>query len=82
MILFDAWPWSTARVSDGPAASAFVRAAANQPPSGGAVAVRPTNGTALSTVFTAVATGWSDLDGHAPLLYRFTAKPKGKGGAG
>ena len=61
------------------AAAAFLTLRRNTPPSGGAVAVSPASGTALSTVFTVTASGW--VDGNAPLAYRFTARIVGTSAA-
>ena len=61
------------------AAAAFLTLRRNAPPSGGAVAVSPASGTALSTVFTVTAAGW--VDDNAPLAYRFTARVVGTSAA-
>ena len=45
----------------------------NSPPSRGNVTVSPMKGTALSTLFSLGAWGWSDAEGNLPFLYGFGA---------
>ncbi|KAK3281937.1 hypothetical protein CYMTET_10302 [Cymbomonas tetramitiformis] len=59
------------------AASAAITVVMNSPPTGGGVVVRPTEGVALSTVFTIIAPDWRDDD--PPLTFQQLYRVVGAG---
>jgi hypothetical protein len=63
---------SAAYLMNGLAVSASVSVSVNAPPTGGALAVTPANGTALTTLFTWQTSSWVDDPSDLPLNYVFT----------
>jgi len=63
----------TARNSVGSSGSISIMVNINSGPSGGACAASPSNGYALSTLFTLSCSSWTDAEGDFPLTYTFQA---------